>query len=228
MREQLTHTIEDYLKTIYEITTNSERASTNRIADALEITPASVTGMLKKLSETDPPLVVYQRHRGAVLTKEGEQVALEILRHHRLLEMYLHQMLGYEWDQVHAEADRLEHVISEQFEEKIAQALGDPQRDPHGDPIPSRDLKMPASSALTMSELRPGQEAIICRVSSSDSKLLRYLREHDLIPGTFFVVVAYSDFDEVHHIQIEKKKTAVAIGYNITSQIYVDLIKEKV
>ena len=136
MRENLTQPIEDYLKVIYEITRQQPRASTNQIADALKITPASVTGMVKKLSETNPPLLKYQRHHGVELTKQGEMVALEILRHHRLLEMFLHQILGYDWDEVHVEADRLEHFISEKFEERISQALGDPSHDPHGDPIP--------------------------------------------------------------------------------------------
>ena len=157
MRENLTHAIEDYLKTIFDITTTNERASTNMIASSLGVTPASVTGMIKKLASTVPPLLEYQSHRGVILTGEGERIALEIIRHHRLIEMFLHQILGYEWDEVHAEADRLEHVISEEFEERIARVLGDPSHDPHGDPIPTRDLDMPEMPSKALIDARPGQ-----------------------------------------------------------------------
>ncbi len=146
MRTNLTQTIEDYLKSIYELTRSGQRASTNQLALYLGVTPASVSEMIKKLAESQPSLVDYQKHHGVILTQDGERIALEILRHHRLLEMYLHQVLGYGWDEVHDEADRLEHVISEEFEERIAQALGNPQRDPHGDPIPTRDFQLPLES----------------------------------------------------------------------------------
>ena len=122
MKTEVTHAIEDYLKTIYELTVSQERASTNQIADSLDIKPASVTGMVKKLAMSEPPLVDYQKHRGVALTHDGERVALETIRHHRLLETFLHETLGFEWDTVHEEADRLEHVISEEFEERIAQS----------------------------------------------------------------------------------------------------------
>jgi DtxR family Mn-dependent transcriptional regulator len=129
MSRDLSQATEDYLKTIYELTRIHGRASTNQIADVMQVTPASVTGMIKKLSHTDPPLVDYQKHQGVVLTEDGEKAALEIVRHHRLLEMFLHEKLGYEWDEVDAEADLLEHVISETLEERIAQALGNPSFD---------------------------------------------------------------------------------------------------
>ncbi|MGB6422377.1 MAG: metal-dependent transcriptional regulator, partial [Anaerolineales bacterium] len=134
MDEKITHTVEDYLKTIYDITSTLDRASTNQLAESLGVAPASVTGMLKKLAEIEPTIVDYQRHRGVALTPEGEKMALEVIRHHRLIEMFLQQILGYKWDEVHGEADRLEHVISEEFEERISKALGDPSHDPHGDP----------------------------------------------------------------------------------------------
>ena len=140
MRRSISQATGDYLKTIYELTREHGRASTNQIAESLQVTPASVTGMIKKLASADPPLVDYQKHQGVLLTEEGKKAALEIVRHHRLLEMFLHEKLGYEWDEVDAEADRLEHFISEEFEERIAQSLGNPQFDPHGDPIPTRDL----------------------------------------------------------------------------------------
>ena len=131
MKTTVTHAIEDYLKTIYDLTANCERASTNQIAEVLDIKPASVTGMIKKLSQGTPPLVDDKKHHGVALTPAGEKVALETIRHHRLLETFLYETLGFDWDAVHAEADRLEHVISEEFEERIAQHLGDPTHDPH-------------------------------------------------------------------------------------------------
>ena len=177
MRENLTRVIEDYLKTIYVLTASSERASTNQIAERMDVTPASVTNMIQKLAETDPPLLEYRKHRGVKLTAEGERNALEIIRHHRLLEMFLHQTLGYSWDEVHEEADRLEHVISEEMEERIAASLGNPQHDPHGDPIPTRELQLPETDEVALSLLRPPQEGYVKRVSDSDPELLRYLSE---------------------------------------------------
>jgi DtxR family Mn-dependent transcriptional regulator len=223
MRENITQNIEDYLKTIYILTSEGKRASTNDIADALGVTPASVTGMIKKLSTTNPPLVLYQKHRGVFLSPPGELIALEILRHHRLLEMYLHQVLGYELDQVHSEADRLEHVISERFEERIAEALGNPSHDPHGDPIPTRDLQMPESPSQILADLRPGQSAVVHRVSSKDENLLRYLSDLGLLPQTKFDVIAYSPIDFNLTIQISGKKKSLILGYPITSRIYVEV-----
>jgi DtxR family Mn-dependent transcriptional regulator len=225
MRDNLTHAVEDYLKTIYEVTVTSERASTKQIAALLQISPASVTGMLQKLANTNPPLVEYQKHRGVVLTADGEKVALEIVRHHRLLELYLHQMLGYEWDEVHAEADRLEHVISEDFEERIAQALGDPRHDPHGDPIPSRDLKMPKISSTTLLEMRPGQKAIIQRARDTDSNLLRHLSKLGLIPKTKIEIYDYSQFDKNVTLTVEGREDPIILGPQITKQIFVKVVK---
>ncbi len=122
MQTNLTDAVEDYLKVIYELTQEEYPASTNAIAERLGVAPASVTGMLKRLAAGEPPLLEYTRHHGATLTAEGRQAALEVIRHHRLLELFLQEKLGYSWDKVHAEADRLEHVISEEFEESIAAA----------------------------------------------------------------------------------------------------------
>ena len=223
MRENLTQTIEDYLKVIHEITRQNERASTNQIAEALRVTPASVTGMIKKLSETNPPLVDYQKHRGVVLTSSGKLVALEILRHHRLLEMFLQKNLGFRWDEVHDEADRLEHFISEQFEERIAVALGNPSHDPHGDPIPTRDLRMPETSTLPMSELRPGQIATIQRVINTEPDLLRHLDSLGLIPQAQLAILEYSPFDKNISLQVSGQKKPIVLGPTITSRIYVTI-----
>ena len=225
MRENLTRVIEDYLKTIYELTRASERATTNQIAARMEVTPASVTNMIQKLAETDPPLLDYRKQRGVQLTPEGERVALEIIRHHRLLEMFLHETLGYSWDEVHEEADRLEHVISEEMEERIAISLGNPQHDPHGDPIPSRDLQMPQSSAITLSQLRPSQKAQVKRVSDSDPDLLRFLSERGIEPAAQLEVLDYSPFDNNLQVQVVGEDEPVVLGAVITSQVFVEIIE---
>jgi DtxR family Mn-dependent transcriptional regulator len=221
MRKNLTISIEDYLKSIYELTLAEERASTNQIAERMGVTPASVTGMLKRLAANDPPLLDYQKHHGVELTEEGKQVALEIIRHHRLLELYLHEMLGYAWDEVHEEADRLEHVISEDFEERIAQALGDPQLDPHGDPIPTRELSVPIQDWVHLGDLYPGQRATVQRVVDETPELLRYLSSIGLTPQAKLEVVAFSEFDGNLHLQVGEK--TLVLGPKVTKQIYVEV-----
>lgn len=224
MRENLTQTIEDYLKTIYQLTLDFQRATTNQIAASLEVTPASVTGMLKKLAATKPPLVEYKKHYGVVLTPAGEKIALEIIRHHRLLEMFLVQMLGYDWDEVHAEADRLEHHISEIFEERIAEALGDPDHDPHGNPIPTRELAIPEINDVPLLSLRPGQRAVVKRVRESDPELLRRVGELGLIPGANIEILAYSPLDENLHLSIAGQPSSIILGERITNQVFVKVV----
>ena len=222
LRDNLTQSIEDYLKTIYDLTLFDPRATTNQIAERMGVTPASVTGMLKRLSSNDPPLLEYHKHHGVALTPQGEQVALEIIRHHRLLELFLHDRLGYPWDKVHAEADRLEHVISEDLEERIAQDLGDPRHDPHGDPIPSRDLSLTSESLLPLDRLRPGQCAIVQRVRNDDPALLRYLESIQLTPQAQVTVLDYSSFDGNLRLQIGSQ--VVVLGPAVTQQIYVEVV----
>jgi DtxR family Mn-dependent transcriptional regulator len=222
MRAHLTDSVEDYLKVIYEITLEDDRASTNQIAARMDVEPASVTGMLKRLAANDPPLVEYQKHRGAELTDEGEKVALEIIRHHRLLELFLHETLGFSWDQVHAEADRLEHVISEEFEERIAATLGNPLVDPHGDPIPTRELKMPAEAWVRLNDLRTGQRATVQRVGDERPELLRYLTTIGLTPGVHLSVTGYSEMDG--NLQIQTAERNLVLGPRVTNQIFVEVV----
>ncbi|MDD5466217.1 MAG: metal-dependent transcriptional regulator [Anaerolineales bacterium] len=226
MRDQLSHAIEDYLKVIYELTLCAGRASTNQIAQRMGVKPASVTGMVKRLAANDPPLLRYHKHRGVELTPRGEQVALEIIRHHRLLELYLHENLGFPWDQVHAEADRLEHVISEDLEERIAQVLGDPSHDPHGDPIPTRDLRLPVNASLSLMELRPGQQAIVQRVDNADPEFLRYLGAIGLVPHTHLTVLEHSAFDDNLKLEIDGQVEPMVLGARITRQIFVKIAAE--
>ena len=224
MKTTVTHAIEDYLKVIYDLTLSQERASTNQIADVLDIKPSSVTGMVKKLSMTEPALVDYQKHQGVALTLEGEKVALETIRHHRLLETFLHEILGFDWEIIHEEADRLEHVISEEFEERIAQSLGNPTHDPHGDPIPTRDLKMPSQTTTYLSDLRAGQKAIIQRVPDTNSELLRYLGEHGIVPGACIEVEAFSAFDDNLSFHIHERSEVIVLGIRVTRQIFVEVV----
>ena len=176
--------------------------------------------MIKKLSSAEPPLVEYQKHQGVSLTKDGKRAALEVIRHHRLLEMWLVQTLGYSWDEVHEEAERLEHVISEDFERRIAAAMGHPDRDPHGDLIPTEDLKMPEDDSTPLSALRPETSATILRVKASDPELLRHLEGLGLIPGTQIEIKEYSSFD--HNLTIKLGRKSIVLGLNITSQIFVE------
>ena len=219
MEQTLTISIQDYLKHIYELTENGETASTNALAKKLNISPPSVTGMVQKLASAKPALVEYQKHQGVTLTREGKRAALEVIRHHRLLEAWLVQTLGYSWDEVHEEAERLEHVISEDFERRIAAAMGHPVRDPHGELIPTADLKMPLDDSMPLSALRPDQTATIQRVQGSEPKLLRYLDELGLVPGVQVEVRDYSPFD--HNLTIKVGRKSMVLGLSITSKIFV-------
>ena len=221
MEQTITISIQDYLKNIYELTENGESASTNALAKKLNVRAPSVTGMVQKLASSKPALVEYQKHQGVTLTKEGKRAALEVIRHHRLLEAWLVQTLGYTWDEVHEEAERLEHVISENFESRIAAAMGNPVRDPHGEPIPTADLTMPVDESTPLSSLRPKQKATITRVTASDKELLRYLEELDLVPGTQVEVRDYSQFD--HNLTIKVGRKSLVLGLSITSKIFVEV-----
>ncbi len=223
MPPNLTQSIEDYLKAIYELSQRGERASTTDLAAYLNVSPASVTGMIQKLSSTEPPLVEYQKHRGVTLTEAGEKVALETIRHHRLIELFLHQILNYPWDEVHDEADRLEHVISEKFERAIANALGHPEHDPHGDPIPGPDLTLPKATATLLADLRPPQYGIVKRVRDTDPELLRHLSEIGVVPDAAIEVTAYSEFDGNLELNLPGLNKRVVLGPRITNQIYIDL-----
>ena len=223
MRENLTQSIEDYLKAIYELTLKEGRASTTHLADYLNVTPASVTGMIKKLSSSSPPLLEYEKHQGVELTDDGRKIALKVVRSHRLLELFLTKVLNYPWEEVDAEADRLEHVISETFEDRIAEILGHPEYDPHGDPIPKKDLSLPDTSSVPLSALRPGQKAIITRVRDTDSELLKHLSEIGITPNAEIQVKGYSEFDGNLHVHIVSTGKTEVLGPRITEQIYIAL-----
>jgi DtxR family Mn-dependent transcriptional regulator len=189
-----TEAIQDYAKAIYALQRRAEGqpVATNDLAERLHVTPASVSAMLKKLAERD--LVEHVPYRGVLLTPAGERVALEVLRHHRLLELYLAEHLGVPWDRVHQEAEALEHVISEDLEARIAAKLGEPTHDPHGDPIPSVDLQIDEGDARALETLETGTTGRFVRVSDSDPEMLRYLDERGVRLGDALEVVDRQPF----------------------------------
>jgi DtxR family Mn-dependent transcriptional regulator len=182
-----TPAVEDYAKAIFSLQArSSEPVSTNALAERLGITPGSVSAMLKRLGELG--LISHVPYRGVRLTDDGRRIALEVIRHHRLLESYLADALGMPWDRVHDEAEVLEHVISEDLEELIAAKLGHPTVDPHGDPIPSVDLELDEPKTDRLESLQPGDCGLFVRVSDSDPEMLRYLAERGISPGDRFTV----------------------------------------
>jgi DtxR family transcriptional regulator, Mn-dependent transcriptional regulator len=182
-----TAAVEDYAKAIFSLEARgSEPVSTNALAERLGITAGSVSAMLKRLGELG--LTAHVPYRGVRLTEDGRRIALEVIRHHRLLESYLSEALGMPWDRVHAEAEVLEHVLSEDLEELIAAKLGHPTVDPHGDPIPSADLELEEPATARLGSLEPGEQGRFVRVSDSDSEMLRYLAERGISPGDRFSV----------------------------------------
>lgn len=203
----LTVAVQDYAKAIYTLEARAGSASTNELAALLEVRPASVSGMLRKLSELG--LVEHERYRGVRLTARGRRVALEVIRHHRLLELFLVENLGMAWDEVHDEAEVLEHALSEELEELIAAKLGHPTVDPHGDPIPSRELKLAEAPAPALAELEPGESATFVRISDSDPEMLRFLGERGIVPGTELELVERQPFDGPLFVRVGRETHAL-------------------
>jgi DtxR family Mn-dependent transcriptional regulator len=192
-RTGLGEAVENYAKAIYALQQREAAAvTTNALADRLGVTPASASGMVKKLDALG--LVRHEPYRGVELTEEGERVALEVLRHHRLLELYLAERLDMPWDRVHDEAEVLEHVISEELEALIAAKLGHPTHDPHGDPIPTPELTIAEVATVSMQSLEPGDRGVFVRISDADPEMLRYLGEHGISVGDRFEVVEKQPF----------------------------------
>ena len=192
--ETRSQAIEDYTKAIYALELpDYAPVSTNALAERLGVTPASASGMVKRLGELG--LVEHQPYRGVSLTDDGRRVALEVMRHHRLLELYLVKTLGVPWDRVHQEAEVLEHVLSEELEELIAAKLGDPTHDPHGDPIPTRELTIEEGTTHSLQSLEPGAQGTFARVSDSDPEMLRFLAERGIAPGDHLEVIDKQPFD---------------------------------
>lgn len=213
----------DYLKAIYNLTQNQETTNTVALAELLQVKPPSVTSMLSKLSKQEPPLVDYQKRQGVCLTPEGKSTTLRLLRRHRLLEVFMVEILHYTWEEVHNEADELEHVISDQFEERLAVLLGDPQFDPHGDPIPDRDLNLPDMNTIPLFNLETNQQAIIRRVLMNKPEILRHLSEQGIHPGSCLHIRSRNPFDHTLQLIVGENQQPYAIGAELSKIIYVEL-----
>jgi DtxR family Mn-dependent transcriptional regulator len=215
-----TSAVEDYTKSIYALEQRAEGpVSTNALAERLGVTPASASGMVKRLGELG--LVVHEPYHGVALTDAGRRVALEVMRHHRLLELYLVQSLGVPWDRVHEEAEVLEHVLSEELEELIARKLGDPTHDPHGDPIPTRELQIDETATVSLEALDTGDRGTFARVSDSEPEMLRYLAERGIAPGAEFEVIDRQPFGGPLFIRIGD--TVHAIGGELARAMRIEV-----
>jgi len=211
--------VEDYAKAIYALDRRAEGAvGTSALAERLGVSPASVTAMLKRMAEMK--LVSHEPYHGVTLTESGERVALEVIRHHRLIESYLAEALGMPWDRVHEEAEVLEHYISEELEERIALALDDPTRDPHGDPIPDRELELSSETGVALAGLEPGCEGVFDRVSDSDPEMLRYLELRNIKPGTDVRIIGRQPFGGP--MLVEFAGVEHAIGDELARRMLID------
>ncbi len=219
---------EDYLKAILELEEERGQVTTSLLATHLGVKPASVTGMVQKLARQSPQCLHYESHRGVALTPTGRRIALEVIRHHRLIELYLAEALGFSWDRVDAEAEALEHVISEDFEDRIAAFLGDPDLDPHGDPIPRKDGSIARTSRLPLTAIAPGQAVRVARVRDDDPDLLRYLDERGIRLKARLMVVEKAPFDGPLTCLVASAAEPLAghtcaLGRGATDRIFVEI-----
>lgn len=213
----LTGPVEDYLKAIYQLERSGEPAETNAIARLLAIAPASVSGMVRRLA--DQRLITHERYHGARLTAAGRRAALRTLRRHRVIEAYLTSALGYSWDRVHDEAERLEHAASDELIDRMAAAIGEPETDPHGAPIPGRDGTLQERALVPLAALEAGAAARVERVSDDNADRLRYLAELGIVPGASVYVLAREPFDGP--IALRVKNRSRTIGSSLAEHILV-------
>ncbi len=214
--------VDDYLKAIYELTSPGQTVATsNAIAAHLSVSAPSVTNMLQKLSRRKPALVSYRKHHGAALTVAGTRRALGVIRRHRLVELFLHDVLGYAWDEVHSEAEKLEHVISAKFEERLAQHLGNPEFDPHGQPIPSRDGSLPPIASRSLDEILPGTRAVVSSVADRNPAALRYLKELGIRPGVAIELLERGPIDGPIVLRVGAQENNRAISLALGRQVQV-------
>jgi DtxR family Mn-dependent transcriptional regulator len=215
-RPHVTHAMEDYLKAVYRLREQGGQITTQRISEELGVTGPSVTNMVKRLHELH--LLEHTRYLGVELTPAGEKIALEVIRHHRLLELYLAETLGYSWDQVHDEAERLEHHLSEELESRIDVTLGHPTHDPHGDPIPSAEGVVLPLAGTTLDQLPIGAPAKVERVVDRDPERLRYLGDLGLYPGATVTLTELMPFDGPLRIRVSDQEHI--IGRQLATAIY--------
>jgi DtxR family Mn-dependent transcriptional regulator len=217
-----TEAVEDYLKAIYEVERDQGRAATTILAERLGVTPASATGMIKKLA--DLGLVVHEPYQGVMLTEAGRKIALEVIRHHRLIERFLAETLGVPWDRVHEEAHRIEHVLSEDLEERLDALLGHPATCPHGSPIPSREGVVAETPSIRLGDLEPGRSATVAEVSDHDPALLRYFGGLGLYPGVAVQLVDRAPFGGPLVVRVEGGRKIV----RQEAALYIFVVPEEV
>jgi DtxR family transcriptional regulator, Mn-dependent transcriptional regulator len=213
--------VEDYLKVIFDLSRTGGPVTTSSIASRLSVAPATVTGMIKKLASLK--LVTHEHYRGVGLTEAGRKIALEVIRHHRLVELYLFEAMGVPWDQVHAEAEKWEHVLSEEMETRMDEILGNPTRDPHGSPIPSRDLELKEQDHPRLAELMAGQSAMVVEVGDEDAAMLRYFAELGLFPLTPLEVLAVAPFGGPLTLRVGDSECA--IGRQAAEHVFVTSVR---
>jgi DtxR family transcriptional regulator, Mn-dependent transcriptional regulator len=214
---ELTGPVEDYLKAIYELERSGEAAETNAIARLLGIAPASVSGMVRRLA--DQGLIAHEPYRGVRLTAAGRRAALKTLRRHRVIEAYLTSALGYSWDRVHDEAERLEHAASDELIDRMATAIGEPETDPHGAPIPTREGTLRERSLVPLASLEPGNVARVERVSDKNADRLRYLAELGIVPGVSVRIIAREPFGGPIALLVDR--TTRTVGPELAADILV-------
>ena len=212
----LTRSVEDYLKAIYHLSSQGGFAATSDIAASLEVAPPSVSGMVKRLSETG--LIEYVPYRGVTLTPQGRRAALKMIRRHRILEVYLTQQLGYDWGGVHEEAERLEHAVSDTLIERMAGALGQPQYDPHGAPIPTAAGEIEEADLIALADVPVGTEVELRQVGTRDPARLRYLAEQGLVPGTRLTVTDRQPFNGPTMVRLGE--TTRVVGRELATAIW--------
>ncbi|HYI25842.1 MAG TPA: metal-dependent transcriptional regulator [Thermomicrobiales bacterium] len=215
---RVTSAMEDYLKAAYHLEAEGGPITTQRMAEELGLSQPSVTNMVKRLDELN--LVVHSPYRGITLTETGRRISLEVIRHHRLLELYLSEALGFDLEQVHAEAERLEHHVSEELEARMERALGYPEFDPHGDPIPGRDGRLPTINDTTLTEVPVGSCGVISRVSDRDPARLSYLTERGFRPGTRLTVIEHMPFEGP--VRVVADKAEHLLPYSVAGLVRIE------
>ena len=221
IRSEISSTMEDYIKAIFNLIQKEGKANINDLAKSMNVSAPTVTQMVKRL--VDLKLVRHEPYKGVSLTASGDKMALETIRHHRLLEQYLYEALGVPWDKVHSEAEKLEHVISEDLEKRIAEALNNPTHDPHGSPIPSKDLVLESEDLCSLTELKVGSQGTIYEVPDEDPKLLRYLDELGLKPEISFILKKIEPYGGSIVLEIDNNR--ISVGLEAASQIKIKIEK---
>ena len=223
-REALTAPVEDYLKAIYAIGKGTGAAATNEIAQRLALAPASVSGMVRRLA--DQGLLAYERYHGVRLTESGRRAALRTLRRHRVIEAYLAEALGYPWDRVHEEAERLEHAASDELVDRMAATIGEPEVDPHGAPIPTRDGAVDETEYRSLADMTIGASGSVVRVADEDPEMLRYLGELGIVPGKRVSVKARAPYDGPITLSVGRQE--LSIGPALAAQVLVAPVADRV